>query len=330
MWLFDDILKKPEHTGAQTDPLSGVSGGTATTGGTSSVQPPQDDATIIIQKSSEETVFGAETESQAIDAMNAPAVSPVIHAEEDTSSILVSAPTQITESAALTPSNTVAEMMPTPVAPIESPVIDVIPAAVENVATQAPTPLTEMFEHTPAPTPAAVPEVAAIATPAPITSNSGSIFDSIMAAETTPAPIVEAPAPVTWNIETPITPAPMNEVITSTHNFSTPREFIEKSLANIDVMLGNIDTRHAAKETEELGYKMEKLRYTELEKTAHTEKLIMDKEREHAMHMRKILETELKKDEENKKQVTSVESTLEDIGAKHPVHKHHKTEHVDA
>jgi hypothetical protein len=95
-------------------------------------------------------------------------------------------------------------------------------------------------------------------------------------------------------------------------------------------MLGNIDTRHAAKEAEELGYKMEKLRYTELEKTAHTEKIIMDKERDHAIAMKKMLEKEIEKDEENKKHVTSVESTLSDIGAKHPVHKHHKTEHTEA
>lgn len=262
--------------------------------------------------------------------MNASATAPTLHAEADTSSILVSTPAPIIESVVPAPSNTVAEMIPTPVASIESPVIDPTPAAVETIVPQTPTPLTEMFESTPTPAPTPVPEVATVTTPAPVVSNSGSIFDSIMAAEPTITPIVEAPAPIISNTETPITPAPMNEVINSTHNFSTPREFIEKSLANIDVMIGNIDTRHTAKETEELGYKMEKLRFTELEKTAHTEKLIMDKEREHAMHMRKILETELKKDEENKKQVTSVESTLEDIGAKHPVHKHHKVEHVDA
>jgi hypothetical protein len=117
----------------------------------------------------------------------------------------------------------------------------------------------------------------------------------------------------------------------SSHDFSTPRDFIEQSIANIDVMLGNIDKRHTAKEVEEESYRIEKLRFTDLEKNAHTEKIIMDKERDHALHMRKILETELERDTANKNpESTHVESTLKEIGSEHPIHKHthRKAEHV--
>jgi hypothetical protein len=114
--------------------------------------------------------------------------------------------------------------------------------------------------------------------------------------------------------------------------FSTPREFIEKSIANIDVMLTNIDARHNAKEVEEESYRIEKLRFTELEKNAHTEKIIMDKERDHTLHMRKILEAELERDAANKLAETKhVESTLTEIGTEHAIHRHpHKKTETQA
>lgn len=82
-------------------------------------------------------------------------------------------------------------------------------------------------------------------------------------------------------------------------------------------MIVNIDKRHTAKEIEEESYRIEKLRFTELEKNAHTEKIIMDKERGHALHMRKILETELERDANNKLPESNDEnhvvSTLKEI-----------------
>ena len=336
MWLFDDILKKPEHTGTVSDPLSGGSFGWSSTATQSGGQPPADDTPIIIQKSSEETVFGADSESIAIEKMNAPSIEPTIHAESDSSSIIVSdipASPIIVSEAPASPMMPIEPMqaIPTPVAvePIEAAPV----AATPTIMEPAPAPIADIFS-TPvvASTPIAVAPTPIIAEPVTVaaSTSSGSIFDSIMAADPTPAPITESPAvtttlePTTLIATTPMTPD------TLTHNFMTPREFLEKSIANIDVMLGNIDTRHSAKETEELWYKMEKLRFTELEKAAHTEKIIMDKERDHAISMRKMLEKEIEKDEDNKKHVTSVESTLSDIGSKHPIHRHHKEEHTEA
>ncbi len=130
---------------------------------------------------------------------------------------------------------------------------------------------------------------------------------------------------VTVSLESPATPPPASSVYTA--SFATPRAFIEQSIANIDVMLGNIDRRHDAKATEEESYKIEKLRFTDLERTAHTEKIIMDKERDHALHMRQILESERQRDENNRAEkessTVSVTSTLAGIGEEHAIsHKH--------
>ena len=291
---------------------------------------------------------------------------PTVHAEADTSSILISPSTPLTEVVSpmmetassqdapmIVESVSSSIIIPTPITPIPaiptaSPVVEAV--SIPTVASIEPmimtTPVQPMIASQPIPVinpePVVAPTPVAQVAPTPVVTNS--IFDSIMG-NTEPAPTLihqEIPAPAV--AETPMaptstpvpvafvptptsTPTPQAPIQTAaTHNFTTPREFIEKSIVNIDNMLVNIDSRHSAKEIEEESYRIEKLRYTDLEKNAHTEKIIMDKERDHAIHMRKILETELERDTANKaieeNSTNHVESTLTEIGTEHPVHRH--------
>ena len=327
MWLFDDILKKPVHQTLPNDPLSSGMGSWSPMGGQGSGQPPQDDHStpIFIEKSSEETVFWADSEAASIEAMNAPALAPTAHAEEDTSSILMGS---------------------TPMASIVDTAIPqaiVMPSTIVTPQSVAPViwvlPVVESVSLVEAPIANIAPTTAIESLPPTVAVANNSIFDSIMGAPpestVTVAPTPEAIAPevLAPTIVSEPTSLPVTPVITpiattgattiiSTHSFATPREFIEKSIANIDVMMTNIDARHNAKEIEEESYRIEKLRFTELEQTAHTEKIIMDKERAHAIHMRKILEAELVRDESNKSPITHVESTLTALGTEHAIHRH--------
>jgi hypothetical protein len=371
MWLFDDILKKPVNHTAWSDPLSGISDGQWASGqgsGQSQQRGGQwDDSTapIFIQKSSPETVFGAETEARSAAIANAPSIEPTVHAEADTSSILVSAPVT-------TPIQTISESSFDSIT-IETPMIhsaEVIHTVepVSMMPTPPPTTSTPqvIVEAAPVINTSLATEVPQAVEVAPVNPINNSIFDSIMGWSETKvqeaktldsivsvpdtviaSPVVEAlaPTPVIEATDTPIAPVPQVVSLSmspspvtptptsmaSSHDFSTPRDFIEQSITNIDVMLGNIDKRHTAKEVEEESYRIEKLRFTDLEKNAHTEKIIMDKEKDHVLHMRKILETELERDTANKNpEPTHVESTLKEIGSEHPIHKHthRKAEHV--
>ncbi len=270
---------------------------------------------------------------------------PTVHAEADTSSILISTPAPVQaetmlniapelvvstpvkiESVSMT--SVPEQVSPTSVTPMISSVasVETLPVASESMIASNPTLLIVDQSVSNIDTVAPM----AQAESAPVVTNS--IFDSIMSppeAVVTPTPQVVVPAPIVAATETPVTPVPVMAapvVFSSTHNFSTPREFIEKNLANIDTMIVNIAARHNAKEIEEEGYKTEKLRFTELERSAHTEKIIMDKERDHAIHMKKILETELERDKANKAteetRTNHVESTLTEIGTEHPIHRH--------
>ena len=329
MWLFDDILKKPVNQTLPNDPLGSGMGGWSPMGGVQgSGQPPQDDHStpIFIEKSSEETVFWADSEAASIEAMNAPALAPTAHAEEDTSSILMSS----------TPTPVEVTPMVTEVPPL--PIVEAV-----VMPEMVPTPLIQTAPIATIESPAVIEASPTIAEMPVVTATSNaSIFDSIMSAPSAPtetqavttAPmemvVPEVLVPTTVSETTPVAAVPVTAAIpmtpattiVSTHSFATPREFIEKSIANIDVMMTNIDTRHNAKEIEEESYRIEKLRFTELEQTAHTEKIIMDKERAHAVHMRKILEAELVRDESNKSPITHVESTLTALGTEHAIHRH--------
>jgi hypothetical protein len=65
-------------------------------------------------------------------------------------------------------------------------------------------------------------------------------------------------------------------------------------------MLRNIDTRHREKKEEEENYRKEKMRFAELEKNAFLEAKVMDRERDHALHMEEIFRQELATDEANR------------------------------
>lgn len=250
---------------------------------------------------------------------------PTVHAEADTSSILISTPTPVMIESMSMMSAPVGPVEPLVVLNSESTLYATAPSPAPSEPMITPVQVTQDPIMVVAPT-LIIDSVA----PTPVVTNS--IFDSIMSpGEPAPAmipqeiiPVAITPAPVVVAPSAPLSGAPV--VFSSTHNFSTPREFIEKSIANIDTMLVNIDGRHTAKEIEEESYRIEKLRFTDLEKNAHTEKIIMDKETDHAIHMRKILETELERDKANKAteetHANHVESTLTEIGTEHPVHRH--------
>ena len=80
-----------------------------------------------------------------------------------------------------------------------------------------------------------------------------------------------------------------------------PKEFIEKSLENIDSMIADIDTAHESKISEAEGYGKEKEHFAELETHAYEEASALDEEKSQALHVRELLEKELggKKKEED-------------------------------
>lgn len=262
---------------------------------------------------------------------------PTSHAEEDTSSILVELTPLETATPSLMPN---IEIHSEELSPITSPMttptlVTETPQVMPNIAA---TPMINMAANQSPLTSAQI----MMAQSAP----SSNIFDSIMSQ----APAVAEVAPVMpesigQETLTPIAGSPTEDLLSPkqaptdqtasvyTASFATPRAFIEQSIANIDVMLGNIDRRHDAKAAEEESYKIEKLRYTELEHTAHNEKIIMDKERDHALHMKQILESERQRDENNRALKdtpnASVTSTLAGIGEEHAFshkHSHKKSE----
>ena len=134
----------------------------------------------------------------------------------------------------------------------------------------------------------------------------------------TPAVTTGLAAPVQELSSSPDTP------MTQASNYATPREFIEKSIENLDEMLETIDERHTAKMTEAEWYRMEKMRFAELEKNAYAEAEIMDRERDHTVRMRSIFEKELDTDEANRNKKTVAHTELH---AEKHVHAHKR--HVE-
>ena len=251
MWLFDDILRKPQET-APVDPLvaSGSSGGsTASFGGTGSGTtwgnpPANTPATpIIILKTAETSLFdlkptAVNTTTVTIQGPNI----PQIHAEE-ASSMLVTT----TENIVVSP----------PVRPIEA--ISLSEIAPDEVT------LSEWG-----------------ATPA---ADNDSIFSFGKGEQS----LSESPTEeVSERESTSEIPVEKKE-----ERMIHPRDFIEKSIADIDMMITDIDTAHESKIHEAEEYGEEKDRIAALEKDAYREAGILDEERSHALHVRTLLSWEL-------------------------------------
>lgn len=95
-------------------------------------------------------------------------------------------------------------------------------------------------------------------------------------------------------------------------SFLHPKEFIEKSITDIDTMITDIDTAHASKITEAEGYGKEKDRYATLETDTYAAAKKLDEEKAQALHVRELLEKELstaKQDEEALETLMSTEET---------------------
>lgn len=258
MWLFDDILKKP--VAPATDPLT-----EATSSWQRSGQSSQDDSStpivmasstpITIEKSAETTIFGQETEDLAIEKQNEGSAEPLIHAEEAGSSLIIS-------TAAMEPAST-------PMSPMED---SVTQEATETMST--PLMMTETKDEE---TPLAV-------SPAPSTE-SISLFEHLETAET---PVI---------VDTPLVESPLfaqAETIVATANSPVdPASFIKKSLADIDTMIATIEKRHDAKVEETQWYEKEEARFAELKKEGYNAIDAIDAEKEHALHLRSLLEAEL-------------------------------------
>ena len=72
-----------------------------------------------------------------------------------------------------------------------------------------------------------------------------------------------------------------------------PKDFIEKSLVDIDAMILDIDTTHDSKIHEAEGYGREKDRIAALENDAYAEATMLAEEKSHALHVRELLSGEL-------------------------------------
>jgi hypothetical protein len=199
---------------------------------------------------------------------------------------------------------------------VVSPVVDSVVAPTPvTVAESAPVPVIPII----ATEPAVVEAVPIVAKEAPLDIPQGpSLFDHIMS----DTPVVAIPEATTVETlvatdtapnmfggtieDTPVTAAPVESLapespsVEAHGDFATPREFIEKSLASIALMLGNIEKRHSTKKEEERGYREEKMRFAELEKNAYIEAEIMDRERDHALRMQSMFQAELDTDTANR------------------------------
>lgn len=320
MWLFDDILKKPAATSGQGNPWTDPISGAGASGGQWAWTASWWGATPVIVKSESSTVFWPESEAEKIRDQNAWPSIPTVHAEEDSSSVLMPA------SQASAP---IAPVAPAPepivVAPVaEAPVVPVAPTPIMPEMAQAPLPPPQMTQIPPQDTQATPVAPAAVSQDALQIPAWPSLFDHLMNddAPAAPAPaIAPTPTSVGFQFEAAPAPAPMvapaaptpeapsqsniaNTSPMSASSYATPREFIEKSLDNIDTMLETIDSRHTAKMTEAEGYRMEKMRFAELEKNAYAEAEVMDRERDHTLRMKAIFERELETDENNRTKKT--------------------------
>lgn len=72
-----------------------------------------------------------------------------------------------------------------------------------------------------------------------------------------------------------------------------PKDFIEKSLKNIDAMIVDIDAAHEEKINEAAGYGKEKEHFASLETNAYNEASALDEEKSQALHVRELLQKEL-------------------------------------
>lgn len=141
-----------------------------------------------------------------------------------------------------------------------------------------------------------------------------------------PTPISNIDAPEVSAVSTPtpqIEPAKtISNTPVSENSFYHPEDFIQKSVADIDHMIDNIDTKHAAKISEAEGYKAEKIRFTHLEKDAYAEASLMDDERKHALEMKELLLGELPENKNKTKDKNShIETSLTGIAVANSVEK---------
>lgn len=103
------------------------------------------------------------------------------------------------------------------------------------------------------------------------------------------------------------------------------REFLSKSIENVDTMVADIDTTHAAKVQEAEWYKKEKERFAELEENTYAEIARLDSEKSQTLHVRELLEAELsgnpkmKTDSDSEKSQNTVETTLTNIAVQNTV-----------
>lgn len=291
------------------DPLAGMGGTQASGGGQPSTGNPQRDDTspIVIQKSEETSVFGNMSATQEVPATpTTPTATPsgmdsliIVSSEPEatpapTTSPLIESPTAITTEAVMTPEVTLVEPA---VAEVGTPIND-------SLFGDFSTPSNEGEGVTPE---TVTPESSNVIEEAPVMS---SLFETLE----TPTSEVETPSEEILSSEevsTPVTQINFEEVVAPTTSVQEPEEvvseelvtevpvffhptdFIQKSIADIDTMISNIDEKHEAKISEAEGYKAEKKRFTELEKTAYAEASVMDEEKDHALHMRKLLVSEL-------------------------------------
>jgi hypothetical protein len=299
MWLFDDILKKPTDT-VPLDPLGWSSSSSSPVGGGATGD---DGVAPLIVKTETETVYGANSEALALKA--ALPEEPTVHAEEDASSILMS------ETPPVTPIAPIAPIVVTPSIVSDVAISPIVSTPIEEVPPQV------VSEVLPMPT-VSIPVT--VAAPAIATEGGTNLFESIIAA---PTLTVETITKEEATVEAPI--AAQTE---ATEDFSTPRAFIEKSLASVALMLENIDRRYSAKKEEEEGYRKEKMRFAELEKNAYIESEIMTREREHAVRMQKMFESELETDSANRNAKVAQKDAHE--GREKAIHKKHHEEKEEA
>lgn len=345
MWLFDDILKKPTST-QDGDPLS--SGGTTGMGGGQSSwqswgttgKDPESELEVPqifkIEKTEGSSIFGNNTPPPEVTVTSTP-----IQTVNGEDSLII-----LSNSGDLPPQSPVqmtSDVIP-PVTVIETPVIAVEASSnslMDIIQDQTP----ETTTSTPEATVSITDTTFIDPTPIPSTPSNDAIFGNFADFMTPPAELATSSGAPTVAQEETISTSPLieaapiveipvenltesvNETITKTtvetseNSFFHPIEFIQKSIAEIDTMIANIDQKHEKKIIEAEGYKAEKKKFTEHEKIAYAEAETMNEEKDHALHMKQLLLNELPENKQKSEKNSHVETTLTGIAVVNTVEK---------
>lgn len=275
-----------------------------------------------IEKTEGSSIFGNSVPPEV-----AVAPTPIQTASGEDSLIVLSNTTQTPRESGI---NIITEAVSTPTA-------DMVMTTPVQEVTSTPNPLMDVIQNSPAVNTPATSDMPLFTEPSSMSTDSlfGNLSDTSMpvqepikteVTQSVPeesvflTPLIEIAEPVESPIETPVIQAETPENIADEVDVSDktpevkaffhPTDFIQKSIAEIDTMIDAIEKEHTEKMNEAESYKLKKEEFTKLEEKAYIEAGKMDEETAHALHMKKLLLSELPENKKKPEKNSHVETTL--------------------